>query len=115
MKTILFQPRFAALVVAGTKRQTVRPTRRYKLIIGEAISLRVWTGKPYRSPQKELLPTTIRAVSPVYISRGGVFIGKSAGDGEAFARADGFASFAALCDWFDATHGLPFTGIVIEW
>lgn len=34
---------------------------------------------------------------------------------EAFARADGFADLAALLAWFHAEHGLPFTGILIEW
>lgn len=34
---------------------------------------------------------------------------------EAFARADGFADLEALLAWFRAEHGLPFTGILIEW
>lgn len=34
---------------------------------------------------------------------------------EAFARADGFAGLEALLAWFRAEHGLPFTGILIEW
>lgn len=34
---------------------------------------------------------------------------------ENFARADGFDSFAKMADYFDKTHGLPFSGFLIEW
>ena len=32
-----------------------------------------------------------------------------------FAKADGFKNWAALYEWFAATHGLPFEGWVIDW
>lgn len=36
-------------------------------------------------------------------------------DREAFARADGFADWAEMRGWFEAAHGLPFAGVLIEW
>lgn len=32
-----------------------------------------------------------------------------------FARADGFSDFQEMKDWFDHQHGLPFSGLLIEW
>lgn len=54
MKVLLFQPRFANLVAAGTKRQTIRPTRKIPIVRGDDLSLRQWQGLPYRSKQVEL-------------------------------------------------------------
>ena len=34
---------------------------------------------------------------------------------EDWARMDGFASWPEMRDWFDQTHGLPFTGTLIRW
>jgi len=31
------------------------------------------------------------------------------------ARLDGFKSAAAMFDWFEKTHGLPFEGLLIRW
>jgi hypothetical protein len=52
MKVLMFQPRFAPLVEAGTKTQTIRPVRRRPIVVGDELSLRAWTGLPYRSPQQ---------------------------------------------------------------
>ena len=35
-------------------------------------------------------------------------------DAEAQARADGFENSAAMLDWFEETHGLPFRGLLIR-
>lgn len=34
---------------------------------------------------------------------------------EELARRDGFDDFRQLWDWFDNTHGLPFTGQLVCW
>lgn len=34
---------------------------------------------------------------------------------EAIAKRDGFADWAAMVQWFQNTHALPFKGILIEW
>lgn len=35
-------------------------------------------------------------------------------DGD-FARADGFDTFQDMREWFEKQHGLPFSGLLIEW
>lgn len=115
----LFKPQFAAAVAAGTKRQTVRPMPHRMPEAGDGISLRTWTGLPYRSRQRILGETTIERVREVKMHATGQI--ELAGrylptpEMEAFARADGFADLEALLAWFHAEHGLPFTGILIEW
>jgi hypothetical protein len=118
----MFQPRFAALVEAGRKRQTVRPVPRRMPRAGDTISLRAWSGKPYRSPQRVLAVAMITQVrscelralgGPLQITLGGVVL--DADRAEEFARADGFADLSEMHAWFLAQHGLPFAGIVIYW
>jgi len=118
----MFQPRFARLVETGLKRQTIR--KRPKLPeesqprSGVTASLREWTGKAYRSPQRVLREVILTRVLPVVVDQhslyvDGEFIG--AADRAHFARADGFADWQELADWFADTHGLPFTGIALFW
>ena len=57
MRVRTFKPQFAPLVKAGTKRQTIRPMPKRERDIpkeGDLESWREWTGKPYRSKQREL-------------------------------------------------------------
>ena len=111
----LFQPRFAALVESGLKLQTVRPVPKRMPKPGDTISLRAWTGAPYRSKQRVLREATIVGVDEVRIDRATIAVGGTLRLLETFASQDGFASFAEMRDWFQATHGLPFTGILITW
>lgn len=116
----LFKPRFAPLVEQGKKLHTIRPVPKRMPRPGDRISLREWTGKPYRSKQRELRPETdITRVQDIVISRAGVRI-----DGEMitnfekvenFANADGFDTGTEMVEWFETTHGLPFTGILTHW
>jgi hypothetical protein len=34
---------------------------------------------------------------------------------ERFAIADGFDSWLHMVEWFSNTHGLPFSGVLIQW
>lgn len=114
----MFKPRFAALVEAGTKTQTVRPTPKRMPQPGDTISLRMWCGKPYRSKQRELRWATVLFVAKIKLDCFDMwFDGVRASDAkqEAFAIADGFSSAHEMRDWFDNEHGLPFEGIVILW
>lgn len=116
----MFKPQFAPMVEAGTKRQTVRPVPKRIPMPGDSISLRAWDGKPYRSKQRVLRESLITAVHGVQITvdgwvcLDGIRI-KTRSEIEAFAQADGFATPELMLEWFRATHGLPFTGIVINW
>jgi len=118
MKVLMFQPRFAPLVESGTKTQTIRPVRRRPIVAGDDLSLRAWTGLPYRSPQRVLREARCVAVRPVTIDRLTIELGgfRLAPDlMRAFALADGFADLGDLVAWFGAIHGLPFSGVMIAW
>lgn len=120
----IFKPRFAPLVKAGTKRQTIRPTPKRMLQAGDIIDCREWTGVPYRSPQQRLGEFPIRSVGTVIITdhliqlelpdvQFGMF--SDGGWKDQFARLDGFESWVDMRDWFQREHGLPFRGILIIW
>ena len=114
----MFKPRFAALVEAGTKTQTVRPTPARMPKAGDKLSLRMWTGKPYRSKQRVLREATVLHVVRIKLDCFDMwFDGVRASEAkqEAFAIADGFSSAYEMLDWFDNEHGLPFEGVVILW
>jgi hypothetical protein len=116
----MFKPQFAPLVEAGTKRQTIRPEPKRMPREGAPISLRAWLGAPYRSKQRVLKEATVTEVRTVKMDAAGVclydgFAGYAPADIEQFARADGFASWAEMRDWFQTQHGLPFRGVLIKW
>lgn len=115
----LFQPRFADLVETGKKKQTIRAAPKRMPIAGDHISLRTWTGKPYRSKQRILRESEITQVSTVvilpegYSTQAGTFT--SLAFRNHFARKDGFKNWDDMTNWFQQTHNLPFTGILIQW
>ncbi|MGR9108748.1 MAG: hypothetical protein ACU843_17665 [Gammaproteobacteria bacterium] len=71
------------------------------------MSLRAWTGKPYRSKQRELRKAQCIEVRPLVIDQDF--------SDDRMARADGFIDAADMKEWFEETHGLPFTGTLIRW
>lgn len=118
MTTLMFQPQFADAVSSGAKRQTIRPPRKRPIEVGQRLSLRKWQGSAYRSRQIELRAASCVEVCEIEIMEHAIVI---EGDGEhqpglhAFAVADGFQSWGHMRDWFKATHGLPFRGVLIKW
>lgn len=132
MKVYLFKPRFAPMVEAGTKRQTIRPKRKHPTKVGDELSLRTWTGKPYRSKQrilrqgercKEVHSFELRAIQESNFLRLQCFLDgvrqetwiTGNGDWDKLAHADGFASAGEMIDWFGKEHGFPFEGELIKW
>lgn len=116
----MFKPQFAPLVESGEKRQTIRPEPKRMPREGDPISLRAWLGSPYRSKQRVLKEATVTEVRTVKMDDDGVnlydgWAGYAPADIDQFARADGFASWAEMREWFKQTHGLPFRGILIRW
>lgn len=114
----LFKPQFAPLVESGAKLQTVRPTRKRMPKPGDRISLRMWTGKPYRSKQRVLGEAEIVEVSPVRITETDLWLAgvrQTGNQNWTFALADGFPGIREMRNWFADNHGLPFGGIVIKW
>ncbi len=124
----MFQSRFAPLVESGAKCQTIRPKAKLVPIFGDVLSLREWTGKPYRSNQRVLREAPSLGTEGILIESNGVqispgtlrcfYMGENSRRSqllEEFARADGFADWSAMRDWFQKTHGLPFEGSLIKW
>lgn len=115
----MFKPLFARLVECGAKCQTVRPVPKRPPRVGDRISLRTWTGRPYRSKQKVLCESVVRRVAAFRIDESGSFYVDGRGLGrlarESFAQLDGFGNADDLFDWLRRLHGVPFDGIVIYW
>jgi hypothetical protein len=115
----LFQARFAALIKARKKTQTISPIPKRMPGEGDIISLREWTRKPYRSKQVEIGKGVVTWVESIAIARwavsysGGVIRTKK--DLNQFALDDGFEDWNDMASWFYETHGLPFNGILIQW
>ena len=118
MKVLLFQSRFAPKVAAGEKCQTIRPARKVPICPGDLLSLREWTGKPYRSKQRILRSARCTSVTSIAIDESAIVVNGRALDAlERFALSvqDGFDNAVYMRDWFRATHGLPFKGVLICW
>lgn len=120
MRVILFQSRFAPLVQSGQKTQTIRKKARCKP--GDQLSLRQWSGRPYRSKQEELKDGVCTSVSTVSIGHGLDENGISINGEELnvhgqslLAQLDGFMNAIEMMDWFRDVHGLPFEGEIIKW
>ena len=119
----MFKPQFAALVESGEKCQTVRPTPKRMPKKGDRISLRAWTGKPYRSKQRILREATIEWVGRIMLftehGEDRIMLDGlrcTAAAAERFARADGFPNSDKMFEWFTENCGaLPFRGIFICW
>lgn len=119
----MFKLRFREPILAGTKRQTIREPRRHPPRIGERISLRVWEGRPYASPQVILGTATFLAEIPVDIDWNpeeglGVILDSVTLDAEQlddFARCDGFADAKEMDLFWQKNKGYPFVGSVYAW
>jgi hypothetical protein len=117
----MFQDRFADKVRDGSKPHTIRKTARCK--VGDTLSLRRWSGKPYRSKQELLRTETCIGVHPVRIEnvpgRGFAVVANGYGmtqtEIERLALDDGFDGAEEMAEWFADTHGLPFDGFLIRW
>ena len=122
----MFKPQFALMVESGEKCQTVRPAPKRMPKKGDRISLRAWTGKPYRSKQRVLREAVIERVETIQMNYAVIdgmtwweveIDGRNLDSVEVtkFAKSDGFADFSAMGEWFLVQHGLPFDGVVIYW
>ncbi len=127
----MFKPRFAKLVKSGDKTQTIRPLPKRIPRRGDTMSLRMWTGKPYRSKQRVLLETKLGRIEVIRIDEKGII--KPPGEGsilavmgeklcvleganaDRYAQDDGFTDWNEMRDWFKAEHGLPFEGVALYW
>jgi hypothetical protein len=113
-----FQGRFADAVERGEKRQTIRANgKRRHARPGDKLQL--YTGMRTKACRK-LRDAVCHDTCQVLIEHTQVFtfgpqeihIGENL---EHLARADGFASWSEMRDWFEDAHGLPFNGTMIRW
>lgn len=112
----MFQPRFKPMVKDGSKGNPIRPTPKRMPKVGDRISLRCWTGKPYRSKQEIIGESTITSVETCSISDHGAIVGDRWSNAEALAKSDGFKDFQEMLEWFQKEHkSHSFTGIFISW
>ena len=109
--------------VASPKLHTIRASKRIKK--GMLLSLRTWSGKPYRSKQNEFVVTECDGTQDIKIESGcddsgkfkwvGIYVdGKLLGIEESINLAinDGFESYDDFCRWF---YGKEFKGQIIHW
>lgn len=113
-----FQARFAPLVQAGVKTQTIRAVgKRRHARAGEKLQL--YTAMRTKQCRK-LLDAVCSLVCPVDIEARGFNVWdydfrRSILNADDFARRDGFDDYAAMVAFFESAHGLPFTGLLISW
>jgi hypothetical protein len=118
-------PQFEAPIRAGIKDQTIRGKRKFPYKIGEVVSLRVWTGRPYMSPQREFAQAEIELVIDFGLKpddNNGLFswfVGgeklRYASEIHALAVRDGFTTAASMTEFFLTAHRLPFDGDIYRW
>lgn len=116
MRVVMFKPQFAEAIRTGAKRQTIRP--RFVPKLGERLSLREWTGLPYRSKQRELAQVMVTEMFSITIQDQSMMInGVDATPEEikALTIADGFRNEKEMRQWFAEVHGVPFYGTGFGW
>lgn len=117
-----YTPEFAALVSAGTKRQTIRKKRCPRPKPGQlAFNYRVGQA----SRRDHLGSPIITEVHNLLIDRSGVLVFNAfefiamvitdRHDLDQFAQDDGFDNWDTLLDWIKNYGGLPFEGDLIKW
>jgi hypothetical protein len=110
---------FKDKILSGAKRRTIRAPRKIPIKVGD--KLYMWWKS--RSPQREKLgeATCINAREISICTDSYDFPDDqySLVDHPSLlnnlAIADGFNNWQELIEFFEKTHGLPFTGVLIEW
>lgn len=130
MVALNFMSKFADDVEMGHKCRSIRAPRKDGRNPSAGCQLQLYTGMRTRVCRK-LADVKCMRVRPVLIDYFGVeidgrrlFCGNSPAylgpvdpegyDGD-FAHADGFNCFQDMAEFFAKTHGLPFSGFLIEW
>jgi hypothetical protein len=116
MPILNFKKEFAQAVELGTKRTTIRATRRCPVKAGDTLYL--YTGLRTKCARKlreercisecsiSLFPDKTVTMDNRTASRAQV---------QTLARIDGFDTENDFFRFFESTHGLPFTGQLIMW
>lgn len=118
MPLLGYKKRFAPMVEAGTKRQTIRAFRKDGRDPKPGETLFQYTG--LRTPAcRKLREDVCKSTHQITIESDlSVVIGikhLNVCEEQDFARADGFNSANDFFDFFQKTHSLPFHGLLIKW
>lgn len=119
MRVIMFKEKFKSQIISGEKFLTIRKKAGCKR--GDVLSLRCWSGRPYRSKHEIFATKICEFVEPITIDKGRIIMNQyehgilNNQEMEIMAVNDGFESFKEMEEFFNLTHGLPFSGEVISW
>lgn len=118
----MFQPWKARKVERGESVTTIRPTPKRAIKPGDTLSLREWTAGARRKGSKQRIigGGIVESVEHIYVGISFLAWGKNSPDwcgpvARELAIGDGFKNSAEMRDWFQATQGLPFWGVLIRW
>lgn len=121
MPSLGFAAQFASSVESGSKLQSIRAPRKRPIKVGDWLALYTGMRQPTCRKLGEAVVESVEeiAIGPYYTNGNScIAIEHTTLGAEAanrIARADGFASWIELADWFDRTHGIPFSGHLIRW
>jgi hypothetical protein len=111
---------FRDKIESGAKRQTIRKIRKNPVKQGDNLFL-YWKQQAGAPHCAKLGEAVCQSITPVFISVDGVnidndkFLIINQNGLDKFAIADGFENWQQMIEFFDKTHGLPFTGVLIQW
>ena len=112
-----FKSKFAPLVEAGIKQQTIRADRKRHARPGEALQL--YTGMRTKACRKLLTPDPLCiSVEPLLMHQGVIKMGDrwlNVDELDQLAIADGFTNWGECFRFFRDVHGFPFRGVLIRW
>lgn len=131
MPALNFKTKFVPLILDETKQQTIRAVRkdnRPHCKVGDTLKLYAGMRTKDCTLIKEV---TVIENSPIKICEDSITLPHielwwkmsscnchDTQDSlmmDSFAKADGFENWIEMRDWFEETHGLPFTGTLIKW
>ena len=108
---------FKRKILAGEKIHTIRANAKDHYKDGEKLSLRVWTGLPYRSKQLEFLTACIRLEAIDIVCNSDMsltcYVVGGAVDPEELAKYDGL-SLEDFTDWFFPDGPGTFSGDILH-
>lgn len=117
MPALNFQAQFAPLVESGEKRQTIRAYRKDGRDPKRGDALYLYTGMRTKACRK-LGEVECKDVQHIAFDESDLVIGNRdrwADEADALAQSDGFEAWPDMLAWFEKTHGLPFSGLLIRW
>jgi hypothetical protein len=115
-----FQARFATVVEGGAKTSTIRAIgKRRHARAGDCLQLYIGQRTISCRKLREAMCSAVRVIDietdRIIVAGDVARLGVDAVYVEALAQQEGFADAEEMVAWFEATHGLPFSGLLIEW